>query len=180
MKQTQQMAPFLLTILLCLYSPPYRFAAAQLFPSDGQDKSNPFGRPGTSPCTDLSVEPQITLTRQGGRFDQTEQMVDFTIIVFVTNQCPDTVQLQEGSFLSYRTNFPPIVQDLSQRQECLGQQRNFSGLVPPHQKAPFLFRIQGCIFLASGLDAPRVTLETGRIVTDKGDRPIPSVAEGLL
>ncbi|MGH7962372.1 MAG: hypothetical protein ACRERD_11205 [Candidatus Binatia bacterium] len=165
-----------LVLILLLWSLP---VLAQPFPSPQQQKSRPFGEPGTGRCTEVSVEPQIVLNRRESSFERAERIVDFTITVFVTNQCQEQVQLSHGSFVAYHTNFPALVQELSQPPECLAQQRSFSGLVPPLQKVPFTFRVQGCTFPAAQMEGPRVTLETGRIAIDGGEKPIPSVTEVL-
>jgi hypothetical protein len=169
---------FLAATLFCLWQPHTRVAAQPLFPSN-QDRSKPFGGSSANRCADVSAEPQIVLNRKDSGIERPERLVDFTITVFVTNQCQEPVQLLNGTFISYQTNFPPLVQQTNQPPECLGQQRSFSGLVPPLQKVPFAFHAQGCTFPASPMESPRVTLETGRIVTDKGEKPIPSVTEAL-
>jgi len=133
----------------------------------------------TGRCTELSVEPQIVLNRKEEGIERADRIVDFIITVFVTNQCQEPVQLQQSSFVSYHTNFPPLVQEINQPPECLAQQRSLSGLVPPLQKVPFAFRVQGCTFPATQLDSPQVTLETGRIITNGTEKPIPSVTEML-
>lgn len=147
---------------------------AQSFPALTQDRSRGSE---AEHCADLTAEPHIVLTKQDGGIDRTEQVLDFTITVVVGNQCPTPVQLQQGSFVSYQTNFPPQVQDVNQPFECLGQQRYLSGLIPPRQKQPFSFRVQGCLFPADHLETPHVTLDTGRLITEKGEKPIPSLTE---
>lgn len=143
----------------------------------------PYSRPDSGRdhprCTDIGVEPQVVLSRQASGGERAERTVDFTITVFVTNQCPDPLQLQHGSFISYQTNFPPLVPEGSQPPECLRQQRYFSGLVPPRQQVPFAFRVQGCTIPASQLESPQVTLDAGRLVTESGEKPIPAVTEML-
>jgi hypothetical protein len=150
-------------------------ATAQPFHSPSQQRSGP----GDSRCADVSVEPQIDIQRSESSLDRADRIIDFTITVFVTNQCPEPLQLRHGSFVSYRTNFPSLGQELNQAPECLGQQRSFSGLAPPLQKVPFAFRVQGCSLPASYQESPRVTLETGRIITSRGEKPIPAVTEVL-
>jgi hypothetical protein len=111
--------------------------------------------------------------------ERASRLIDFTITVFVTNQCQEPAQLLQASFIAYQTNFPSFLHSESQPPGCIGQRRSFSGLLPPLQKIPFVFRAQGCVFPASQIDSPRVTLETGRVVTEKGELSIPSVTETL-
>lgn len=137
----------------------------------------PERAPTENKCANLSVESHISLSPHGGRSDDAYRTADFAITVFVSNQCPEPVQLLHGSFISYQTNFPSIVLDMPQPPECVGQQHSFSGTVPPFQKAPFVFRAQGCAFPSAQGESPRVTLEAGSILTNDGETPIPTITE---
>lgn len=131
-------------------------------------------------CTDINVEAQVRLLRTGVPLDNTVQPINFTITVTVKNGCQEPLVIQHGSYITYETNFPQFGFDPAQPPECAGRQRSLSGEVPPMQKLSFVFRAQGCVFPIEHTDQPRVSLETGRIITDQAEKPVPSVTEVLL
>ena len=169
---------YVLLIALLRGSFPLSPVLAQSLLSPRQERGGSFGGPGESRCA-VAVEPQIVLSRKESGFGRPDRVVDFTITVFITNQCQEPVHILHDSFVSYQTNFPLLIEESSQPPECVTQQRSFSGLIPPQQKVPFAFRVQGCTFPASQMENPRVTLDTGMVVTDKGEKPIPAVTEVL-
>ncbi len=139
--------------------------------------STTSAEPGKPQCSDIAVEQQIAMTPSEGL--EGESLLNFSISIFVANNCQEPARILQESFIAYRTNLPLLVGDKSQPQECLGQQLGFSGLVPPMQKFPFVVRRQGCLLPASPVERPRVTVETGRVVTDRGEKTIPHVMEEL-
>jgi hypothetical protein len=150
-------------------------ASAQPFAKPPADRPS-FSAP-AAPCGDLAVEPQLVLRRDDS--SQGESLVEFTITVSVTNPCAEPLAVRYGSFLSYQTNFPPVVESGGQPAGCAGRQWSFSGTVPPHQRSPFMLRVQRCVFPSARGEPPRVALESGTLVTDRGERPIPSLTRFL-
>jgi hypothetical protein len=141
----------------------------------------PSGMPPSRPsdeCADFRVESLVSLNRTGGMRDDGQLSVDFMITVSVLNPCPSALDVQYGSFLGYETNFPSLA-GANQPAGCEGQRWSFSGPVPPHQNAAFTLNVRGCRFPSSAGEQPRVSIESGRTITDRGEKPVPAVARVL-
>ena len=118
----------------------------------------------------LREQPPLTASDDGRR-------VDFSISVTVTNPCPDPLVVQYGSFVEYETSFPASPGKGLQAPRCAGERWSFAGEVLPRQQSQFLLRVEGC--RAAEADGARVRVTSGRIVTPRGERPVPGVTGNL-
>ena len=151
------------------------FASAQTKPFGPPESALPSSRH-SDECADFHVESVVAVNRAGGVGEEGQLPVDFAVTVSVLNPCGTPLNVQYGSFLTYETNFPSLVGQSNQPVGCDGQRWTFSGPVPPHQNAAFTMNVRGCRFPVSETDRPRISVENGRVITDRGEKPVPSLA----
>ena len=151
-------------------------AHAQFGPKTRSDRPQ-FDEPGRSHCSGVNAESQIVLRWGEGEADG-QRRVDFGITVSVANPCPEPLEVRFGSFARYQTNFASPATAPAEPAGCLGQPWSFAGSVPPHQRTPFTLHVERCAVSSTG-EAPRVTLESGRINTPSGEIPIPALTRTL-
>lgn len=138
------------------------------------EKQRVPGEPPAAPCAELMVEPELVIRRSAAEAEY--RVFDFVITVSVANPCPEPLEVRFGSYLSYRTSFPAVVPSGGQPAACVGQQWSFSGTVPPLQRTPFTLRADRCVVPAASLESPRVAVETGTVITDRGERPVAALS----
>ncbi|MEA2626904.1 MAG: hypothetical protein QOD06_2949 [Candidatus Binatota bacterium] len=155
-------------------------SAASAEPRFTGEKARPQAMPAPeSSCREFAVDSQIALRRVDSAPEREAELIEFTVTVSVSNPCNEPLQVQYGSSVAYQSNFPPLAQAAGQPPGCIGQQVSFSGVVPPHQNQPFAFRSQACAYPTAAPEPARVAVESGRVVTDRGERPVPSLSRAL-
>jgi hypothetical protein len=134
---------------------------------------------GAPVCAGFTVDAQVAIRRATVSRDSDVDHVDFVVTASVGNPCDEPLQIRQGTALSYETNFPFTAGGAGQPPSCQSREFPFAGVVPPRSQQPFTLSVRSCAVDADTSERPTVRVASGRILTDRGERSIPSTSQSL-